>query len=1044
MSNIFLRSRHKFRTKFLLIAFLLINIGFFAQTITISGTVTAKEDNSPLPGANVIAKELNIGAVSDFDGNYTITVPKGTKLEFSYAGLLSQNAKAETTVLNIALAPNPVSLDETVVIGYGVQKKKEVTGAVAQVKAEEIESIITGDISSALQGQVAGLSVTANSGEPGEGSGILIRGVSSLTGSNDPLFVVDGVPQPGDPRLNPNEIETIDVLKDAASAAIYGTRASSGVILITTKKGTVGKAKVSLNVSTGFQRITREASLLNTEEQIFFDLNQRGRRANISVANQNRFSLLNDTDLRDVVQNDNALLSRYNATIRGGTKDLRYSFTLGYFQEDGIIINSELKRYNLRSNTQIKKGKWDFNNSFGFTIDDRRRPNSQLVNLAQNFQPFRAADISTAQSAEESDDESFGALAGVIGAIGTTRDVDRFRFDASSNIGYKINKALTFKTLISAIVTNSSEKQSTPDFQVFRQGQPTRDAFDNFIFEQRIREVSLNWNASLNYKKTFGKHELTGLALISLEDDEQISIGAIQRGQLFPDQRQNLALGSVGADATSFGALQNGAPFIAPDFKVRRFGTIGRLQYNYNQKYLISLSTRVDASTQFSPNNQYAVFPSASIGWNVSEENFWKSIKPVVNSFKLRASLGTTGNDRFTAHAFQNVVRAGLDNAIGATEQLNTGFAQTTFANPDVKWEVNREINLGADINLFKNKIQLTADLYRSDKEDLLLNLPNATSSGAFGSQTRNFERNSIVNIGDLTNEGLEFSARFRPNIGKVFFNIALTYAKNTNVVESLGNGSNVNLLQQFILFGDPSSRAPALLVGREAGSFLVFKTDGLVTEDNIAEYRNLDSRAQIGDLRYVDVDGDGRLRNLGDRIYGGSGLPEFEASLNFNVSYKNFSLSTNWVASYGHEVLNAGRASSLSNGRNRDLLFQVLDDGSNNPANPLSPIPTFRGDGRPNSGSSNFRGDIDRSIEDGSFLRLRNVNINYSIPKDAIKGLGLSKLNIFASGQNILTITDYTGFNPETGGNSLITRGLDRSNFPITARYSLGFNLEF
>ncbi len=1034
MKNYFLKTTKKTIPLLFSMLFLITFSKTYAQSfLRVSGTVV---DNlgEPLIGVNVYKEGTKIVTTTDFDGQYTIDAQKGDSLRFSYLGFKETTQKVKGPKLDLLMEEEADALEEVVVVGYGKQKKIEVTGAVAQVKSEEIENIVTSDIASAIQGQIAGVSVTATSGEPGEGSGILIRGVSSLSGSNDPLFVVDGVPQSGDPRLNPNEIETIDVLKDAASAAIYGTRAASGVILITTKKGKEGNVKVRLNVTRGIQSITRELPLLNTPEQIFFNLRRQDQVAN--AARNNRFSLLNDTDLRDIVQNDNASVSRYNLNISGGTKNIKYNLTLGYFGQEGIIINSKLDRYNLRSNVQIKKNKWSFNNGFGFTIDDQESPNFRILSLSQNFNPFRSADNLSANQIQEGNEDEFGALAGVIEAVNTERDRGRYRFEGSTNIGYKFTDALSFKTLGSVVITNGFETQSRPDFQIFRNGAPQRTPLDNFVFEQRVRNISLNWNAGLNYDKKFGKNQIKALALVSLEQDSETSIGAIQRGLVLPEARRNLASTSVAPDNTSFGSLQNGTPFINQDFLIRRIGTIGRVQYNYDKRYLASISNRLDASSQFSSDNRFASFPSVSLGWNISEETFWENIKPIVNNFKFRASFGTTGNDRFPANSSVNTVRTGLDTAIGDSERLNTGFAQTRFANTDVKWEVTRETNIGIDLNFLKNKIQFTADYYSSDKEDLLISLPNVPSSGSRGSLFS--ERLTTVNAGNLTNKGIELALKYKGNIGKVWMNAGLTFTKNVNEVTSLGNGSNFQLFNQQIIFGDPSSRAPGLLVGREAGSFLVFKTDGIVsTAEQLAEYQVLDPSARIGDRRYVDVDGDGSILGSGDRIYGGSGLPDFETSLNLNFGYKNFSLSTNWVASIGNEVLNAGRALSQVQGRSRDLLFQFVEG-----LNEDTPIPAFRG-GAVRS-SNNFRGDIDEFIEDGSFLRLRNIHFSYNFPKKFVNKLKMTKFSLFASAQNVLTITDYTGFNPEVGGNNIQTKGLDRSVFPVSASYNLGFNLEF
>ncbi|OEJ99043.1 hypothetical protein A8C32_07655 [Flavivirga aquatica] len=1035
--------------KYMLIMFLALHCGLSAQTdkLIVRGIVTG-ENSLPIPGVSILLEKngKQTGAISDFDGAYSIEANVGDILMFTYLGMISQKVKIEGAQLNVVLREDIDELDTVVVIGFGAVKKKEIIGAVAQVKASEIENVITGDISSALQGQVAGVSVTANGGEPGEGSGILIRGISSLTGSNSPLFVVDGVPQAGDPGLNPNEIETIDILKDAASASIYGTRAAGGVILITTKRGQEGNTKIDLNINSGIQRITRETPLMNTEEQIFFDSNDQSRGTALSPARFDRFSLLNDNDARDLVQNNFATISRYNLSITGGTKDSNYSFVLGYFDQEGSVLNSRLQRYNLRSNVQVSKNKWTINNGFGFTIDDRERPNFNLLLLSQRAFPYldKVDENSNNIIDDSGDNERLSNLNGILGALTRTRELGRYRFEASSNIGYKINDHLELKTLISGVVTNEFEKQVQPAFQVFDQeGNPTRSEFDNFVYESRSRRILINWNGSINYNQQFGKHNFTGLALASIEEDNFTSIGAFVQGLTFNNPR-NLSLGAVDANATSNGLLNRGTPIISPDFRTKRIGTIGRVLYDYDGKYLLSVSGRLDGSNQFSTDNRFAFFPSASLGWNVSEEKFWENIKPLISSLKLRASIGTTGNDRFATNSFKSVVITGFDVAFQNQEDnssiLNPGVGQSRFANPDLKWEVTTQRNIGLDLSFWKNKLVVTADYYNSEKKDLLVGVPINSSFGAVPpGDIQAGQRNTTFNIGDLTNQGFETSIRYRPKTGNVRWNILGTFTTNKNEVKNIdGNVDQLLFNNIFPVFGDGVSIANGLKVGREAGSFLLFPTDGLLkTETEVNAYNaQFGTNAEVGDLKYVDTDGDGVIRNEGDRVYKGSGLPDFEVGLNLSATYKNFYFATNWFASVGNEVYNATRANAINDRRSKDLIYQFIP-GVNEDTN----IPTYRGR---TPLHNNFRPDTDLFIEDGSFVRLRNVVVAYTLPKDVSEKLGFSRINFYANGQNVLTITDYTGLDPEVGGNNIQRKGLDSGVLPITASYNLGLRLNF
>jgi len=1035
-----MKLKRKIKTKtsikcFLLTFFvsLIFSANMQAQEITVQGTITNEEDNSPIPGVSVVVQGTTRGAVSDFDGNYIIKAKIGDVLQFSYLGMDNKSVKVTSPNLNVIMTPAVEELDDIVVIGYGAIKKKELTGAVAQVKAEDIEQIVTSDLARALQGQVAGVNVNFNSGEPGEPSSIQIRGISSLTGSNNPLFVVDGIAFDEDPNINPSEIETIDVLKDAASASIYGTRGAGGVILITTRRGREGKNQISFDSSIGIQNVPTGnfVETLNTPEQIFVDL-----ASNVaSEADSSPFNLLNNTSILDDITNNDAIIQRYNLRFSGGSKDVNYSIISGYFGQKGIFGNAELNRYNLRANVRIKKKKWGINSGFGFTIDDRSGVGaSGLLRNSLVYSPFFPS-IDEVQEFAVSG-QAANRVRAVLGSLTNKNDQDRYRLDVNTQINYQITPSLQFVSTVGAGITHSNRSQANRPFRITAFFENLNTISQGFVIESTARRIVLNSNAGLNYNKTFGKkHSLKGTFLVSSEKDTNVSF-AVRADGLIDNGLSLLSNTTDGVVATSnaqIPRLINGG-FINPDFQITRIGTIARILYDYDKKYLLNISARRDGSSQFGENNRWATFPSVSVAWNIAEEEFWAPFKSVVNNFKYRASYGTTGNDRIPSFSFLNARVPSLNTVFGDPSALRVGGAQVGLSNPDVKWETTKQYNFGFDLGFFRNKVTFTADYYTTQKEDLLLRVVNPGSSGTTSSTPKN--------VGNMTNVGIEYALRYRGNSKskKFKWNIGATYTKNSNVVTQLNGDTDFIFLAGSTQLVQGNPGVLVLQKGEEAGSFWLFRTAGVIRDaDELLEYRStlnpdVGNTFREGDLRYVDVNGDGRI-NDDDREIRGSGLPEFEIGLNINLSYKNLSLTSNWYASSGNEVLNGSRATAFSERRNRDLLFQWT------PTNRDATLPIWRA--RRNE-HRNYSSNTDLFLEDGSYIRLNNVQLAYNFPKKWLKGLSLNSASLFVSGQNLVTFSGYSGYDPGVGGNSITRRGVDATTFPLSSQYNIGFKFNF
>ncbi|MBT2159677.1 SusC/RagA family TonB-linked outer membrane protein [Zobellia barbeyronii] len=1007
-----------------------------AQEITVTGKITSSDDSMPLPGANVVVKGTSVGVTSDFDGLYSINVPQGgTTLIFSYIGYKNTEiAISGKTTINADLEIDASELDEVVVIGFGTVKKKELTGAVSQVKAEAIKEFVTPDLGSALQGQIAGVNITASSGEPGAQSNIQIRGITSLSGSNTPLFVVDGIPQQGDPRLSPNEIETIDVLKDAASAAVYGTRGAAGVILITTKRGKEGSMKVDFDHTYGIQRLGSGTPIMNTEDQLYFETQQNNYFPEAFSPGPARPEWLNnDNDFTDFVLVDHAESQTYGLNVSGGASGFTYNVVGGYFSADGVLTGSNFKRYNGRATTTYNTDNWKIDASVGYILEDNKRATDNLLTNAIRYRPyFPILD-------QDSDvfyiEEGNGGVTTPLNTVAQNikrRDRERTdKINASLSVTRNIAEGLNFTSRIGTNVTNTIRNIFRPKFELIdiATGFSEVDPLKSGVSAEASRLSTFSWDGSLNYKKSFGNHNID--ALVSSSFDER-------NFQSFLAGRNGVVSNAV---QVLNGSSQDQTADSGFNYVRKNVGFLGRLQYNYKGKYLLSVLARRDASSKFGKDFRWGTFPSISAAWNVSDEGFWKNLLPTINNFKIRASQGTVGNDSFGDYVFASTVSQERDYIFDENDlNVTLGSAIVQYANPSVKWETSVSNNIGIDLGFFNNKFTLTADYYVTNKEDMLFPIRLPGSTGVVNGQPQNV----TLNIGDMTNKGLEIGANYRANLGQSTLSMGATFTKNRNEITRMAEGNDLIFNPNAQLLGSPVT---VFVVGREAAAFYLHQTNGTIkNEAQLEAYKELDINARLGDLMYTDqptVDtnndgipdaGDGVI-NDNDRVYSGSGLPDFELGFNLNWAYKNFDLSMNWYASVGAEILNGTKADAMTRGRHQNLVNMWTPD------NTSSNIPFYidRAGRHPN-----YNGDTDLWIENGDYFRLKLVSLGYTLPADVSEKIGMNKLRLFVSAQNPLTLTGYDGYDPEVGGGNIAQRGLDLSKFPLTQLYSLGVNISF
>lgn len=763
-----------------------ISLNVMAQgKLKVQGVVTDEENGEPLIGVTVkIVGDNKTGVITDLNGEYSIMAKKGDKIAFSYIGMKRKVMTVKSNKMDVVLSSDAVLLDEVVAIGYGTVKKKELTGAAIQVKSDELQNVVSTDVGMALQGLVSGVSVTSSAGDPGSVANIQIRGVTSISGSNTPLFVVDGVPQEGNPNLSSNEIATIDILKDAASCAIYGTRGAAGVILITTKQGQSGKMKVSLDATYGFQEIAYDKlpQVMDTREQTYCEILD-GRLDGFSdmeinyMLSKNKYYYMNNTDVMDMILEEGLRPEQsYNLTLSGGTKELTYSVMTGYYKQDGIVMNSGYDRFNMRNNLNYRKNRVKLSLSTSFSMDKTRKASGTSLGQALNFMPYtpyidREEDEFEVPGVGYSSEVNQVSM--LLRAFQTKDETNKNTFSGNFGFDYELFKSFTFTTKVGINLNNTYRENFVPNASVYdSEGtEVSVGSSSSKAMNEATRRFSLSWFGGFNYNTTFNKsHKLAVNALASYEQYDFKGFDAGRYGVMNNDIEV--------INGASRRPFANSKTFYID----RLLGVIGRVQYSFKEKYLLSLSTRADASSKFAKENRWGFFPSVSGGWNVSDEKFWKKLSRVMNTFKIRASYGTTGNQSFPSYSYISTVKSGIDYPT-ASGSVNYGSILTTYANPDVKWETSIQTNIGFDMAFMKNMFTLSGDIYRTDKKDMLATVKLPASTGV-GTGT-----NSLVtkNVGNMLNKGIELNLGYRYAKRKFSLKTNVNFSKNVNEITNLG-----------------------------------------------------------------------------------------------------------------------------------------------------------------------------------------------------------------------------------------------------------------
>ena len=1035
---------------------LIFPIILFAQSKAITGTVV-DENKMPLPGASILVKGLNIGSSTDFDGNFSLNVPEtGEVLVVSYLGYMTKELViSKNLTFNIQLDIDTNTLDEIVVVGYGTQRKSDITGSVTSVKVDAIAVAQNSTIDALLQGRAAGVQVTQNAGSPGSGVSVKIRGASSLRGNNEPLYVIDGViissagedasnasadansleeTQNGLNGINPRDIESIEVLKDASATAIYGSRGANGVILITTKKGKSGKTSIQAYVNTSVSEITERYDILDALGYANYQneaLAVNGGDPRFSIIGDDIFPIAADGTVSDTAAEQHnwhdeiykqGFSRSAGASFSGGTEKGNFYASVGYNDQGGIVENSRLKNGNFSINlNQDLSDKLTINtklNAFystGNFAQDGDRAGGQR-SFVGNI--LRYPTLVTNGGTFDNEDGISSPFTWVNDFQDTSEES---RFIGSLALTYKFNiKGLKYKLQAGGNIRNK-ERRRFYGLTTF-QGSSTNGSLSISNLESKSYQI----NNLLTYNRTFNKKHRINAVIGMTYDVRDI------KNTLYAVN--DFSTTEFGVDQPIYGQ-QISRPLDVLPLKSQLLSYLSRVNYSFDNKYIITGTFRADGSSKFSKENRYSYFPSFSLAWRVNNETFLENSE-TINDLKFRIGWGMTGNQGISA--YQTFANYGPTLYGNLDEGTSIGLVPLNVSNPNLKWETTEQLNIGLDFGLWKNRVTGSIDVYNKQTDDLLLNQPLGPSSGYLS---------LLVNRGSINNKGLELTLN-GTLINKNDFSIDLggNISFNKSKIQNLGGSPediyiNGTLENRVFYRGENIStgnyfRAPAniFMEGEQIGLFYGFETDGIYqTEDVITV-----SGAEAGDVRIVDQDGDDAITEA-DRTIIGNPNPDFVYGGYLNMSYKRLSLSVQVNGVYGNEIANGNLIQlGTAEGRTANILSEAYTNAWRTDAqsNTFPRVGYLEESGSPAI--------TDRIIEDGSFIRISNITLGYDIPVE--ETTVFSSANVYVSGMNLFTFTDYSGYNPEitnfmNNGNIV---GVDWNGFPNAQTIMLGLNLKF
>lgn len=1048
---------------------ILFALSSMAQNITVSGTVVdGVHGNEPMIGANVMIKGTTQGTITDLDGQFTLSVPKNATLVITSVGYKTQEVPiAGKTSLQVVLTEDTEVLDEVVVVGYGTMRKVDLTGAVGSVTGDKLKESIIVNADQMLQGRVAGVQVSANSGAPGAAASIRIRGASSINGDNEPLYIIDGIPMSGSgtsiagfdwaggsngqnkvsplAAIAPSDIVSMDVLKDASACAIYGAAGANGVVIITTKRGQEGKVNISYDGYIGVQTFAKQIPMMNLQEYAEYqqELYYGGYSSNLSDAYRDLSLLGEGTNWQSAITR-NALMHSHQLSLTGGTKATQFAVSGGYASQDGTIIGSSFERFSLRANVDHEFNKYvKLGGSLSYARTTEKiiqndgvdgvllqsltmQPDIPVTDFEGNYSGPSTVDASTSYNP-------------VAMALQKNNNLVRDRIMGSVYAQINFTNYLNFRTEFSLDNTNAHNKGFVPTYQF---GSIKNDI--NKIFEQNDHSFYWLWKNYFSYNQTFQKHTIG--AMVGMEMSRSDWEGSSL-------QKKNLSSNDIQVMTVDGDYVTNNG---WKDYNTT-MSVFGRVNYNYDNRYLLTATVRGDASSKFGKNNRWGCFPSASVAWRISSEHWMEDVKTISN-LKLRFGYGQVGNSNIDNYLYGSKMMAMI-------MPFGTAYRMSNFSNPDLKWEASEQFNLGLDLALFQSRIDLSVDFYNKDTKDLLLTPSVPAVLG--GESSWDGIATPMQNIGKVRNRGVDISLNLVPVQSKYFdwtSNIVVSLNRNKVLAMDSQNTPIYGKLDWYSEF----QTATIITVGQPMGCFYGFVTDGYfmdvdeikngpVQVDNGSGENRIDkaSGVWVGDIRFKDLDGDGKITDADQTIIGDPN-PLFTLGWSNNFHIWQFDLGVNFTGSVGGKILNYTRVkieglNSLWDNQARSVTGRVQygykdGDASNNAVeniyvanNPTMPRWSTTDVNRNNRMS-------DRWLEDASYLRISNLTLAYNFPHDLMKKAHMTSCKIYFNAQNVWTFTKYSGYDPEIGSYNQQAgmQNIDMGRYPSPRSFTFGLNLVF